>query len=101
MLIGLVTHKRKSFDVDLLLIAKNSFCMFYLLPYAPVNRYGHVGTLAVERDVFRNKYNKSKFLFAAKRKSTQVYIEGYFIMCDVALVDGKIPLQCLLAYRLQ
>ena len=48
---GLVTHKRKSFNIDLHLIAKISFCFLDLLYYVPVNSYGHVGTLDVQRDV--------------------------------------------------
>ena len=48
---GLVTHMRFSLNIDLYLIAKNSVCLFDLLLYVPVNSYGHVGKLAVERDV--------------------------------------------------
>ena len=48
---GLVTHKRKSLDADLRLIAKNSFCLFDLLLYGPVNSCCHVETLAIERDL--------------------------------------------------
>ena len=60
---GLVTHKRKSLDTDLRFTAKNSFCLFDLFFYVPVNRYGHVGTLAVES----SESNKREFLFARKR----------------------------------
>ena len=48
---GLVSHKRKSLNDDLRLIAKNSVCLFDLLFYVPVNSYGHVEALANERDV--------------------------------------------------
>ena len=47
----LVTHTRKSLDADMRLIAKNCFCLFQLLLYAPVSSNYHVGMLAVERDV--------------------------------------------------
>ena len=50
---GLVTHKRESLDVDVRSITKNSFCLLALLLYVPDNSYGHVGTLAVEKDVKR------------------------------------------------
>ena len=38
-------------DTDLRFIAKNSFCLIDLMLYVPVNSYGHVGTLELERDV--------------------------------------------------
>ena len=41
----------KSHDVDLRLIATESFCVFDLLLYVPVNCFGHVETLTVERDI--------------------------------------------------
>ena len=36
---GLVTHKRKSLDVDLRLIATDSFCVFDLLLYVMSRRW--------------------------------------------------------------
>ena len=54
---GFVTHK--SLDVDLRLVAKNSF-LFDLLFDVPVNSFGNVGTLAVERESI-NQTNKNSF----------------------------------------
>ena len=48
---GVVTPKRKSLDAYLHLVANNSFCLIDLLLFVPINSYGHVGTLDVERDV--------------------------------------------------
>ena len=42
--------------------------------------YGHVGMLAVERDV-----TNKEFLFTIKSKSTPVYVEGFSLTCDKAL----------------
>ena len=58
---GLVTHKRKSLDVDFGLIEKNSFCLFYLLLYVPVDSYGHVGMIVVERGISIYQTNKNSF----------------------------------------
>ena len=57
---SLVIHLQKSLDTDLRLIAKDSFCLFDLLLYAPVNSDGHVE--------MSGRLNGSK---AIKRNSTQ------------------------------
>ena len=60
---GVVTPKQKSLDADLRLIAKNSFSLIDLLLFVPVNSFGHVGTLDVERDTKAiNRTNKNPFL---------------------------------------
>ena len=41
----------ENINVDLGLISKNSFCLFDVLLYIPVNSYGHVRALNVVRDV--------------------------------------------------
>ena len=76
---GLITQKRKCFDVRL--IAKNAFCLFDVLLYFHVNSYGHMGALSFEKYVFSNKPNKQKFFFAVKRNSCQVYVEEFSLMC--------------------
>ena len=53
--------KQKSLDIDLRLIAKNTFCLFDLLFHIPVNSYGHVKTLAVEGCKAINQTNKNTF----------------------------------------
>ena len=65
---GVVTPERKSLDADLRLIAKNIFCLIDLLLYDPVNSYGHVGTLEVDRGV-KQKSNKREIIFTMKCKS--------------------------------
>ena len=47
-----VLYKRKSLEVDLRLIAKKkNSCWYDLMLNVPVNSYGHVGTIAVERNI--------------------------------------------------
>ena len=53
----------------------------YLLLYAPVNSNNHVGTLDVERDV-KQCIKQTRIPCWNK---TQVYVEGFSLMCDVKL----------------
>ena len=75
-------------DADLRLIVENSFCFTDLLLYAPVNSYGHVGALDVERDVEHYMFFKqTRITF---RNKTQVYVKGCLLMCDEALRRDKV-----------
>ena len=58
------------------MIVKNCFCLFI---YVPVNSYGHVRMLAVERDVFKNEAVNptNKFLFVIKSRLC-LFMSGIF-----------------------
>ena len=62
---GVVTYKRKSLDADWSLIAENIYYSFDLLLYVLANSFGHVGTLAVERDV-KQQIKQIRILFCNK-----------------------------------